>query len=126
MGAKSHRPTERELEILRVLWRNGPCSVRQVHEQVSRRQDTGYTTTLKFMQIMVQKGLLLRDPSCRSHIYTPAVDEAATKKGLVSDLVEKVFSGSASRLVMNLFSEGSVPKDELDRIRDFLEEIEKE
>src|SRR6266849_5558132 len=92
--------TDVELSILAVLWRRGPSTVRAIHEELSRRQDNGYTTVLKLMQIMTEKGLLRRDDSERSHVYVAAVARQQTQRQLVGHLLERAFSGSAPQLVM--------------------------
>src|ERR1041384_7804094 len=93
-------PANAELELLRILWKEGPLTVRDVHEIIARRRDVGYTTVLKTLQVMAEKGLVTRDESERSHVYTAAIPETAVKKRLVSDLVDRVFDGSAAELVM--------------------------
>jgi len=120
------RPTERELTILRILWDNGPSTVRQVNEIMSKESNTGYTTTLKLMQIMTEKGLLLRDDSQFKHVYKPAVTEEKAQKQLVGDLLDKAFSGSAEKLVMRALSAKKVSPKELDKIKKMIEEIEGE
>ena len=92
---KIPQPTEREIQILKILWDNGPSTVRQVNDQMNKEQRTGYTTTLKLMQIMTEKGLVVRDDSKYQHIYKPAVSEEKTQKQLVGNLLERAFSGSA-------------------------------
>ena len=118
------QPTERELEILGLLWKNGPSTVRQINEHMDKREETGYTTTLKLMQIMVEKGLLVRDQSKYRHVYTPAISEEITQNQLVGDLLEKVFSGSAEKLVMRALSAKKVSAKELAKIREILKEME--
>lgn len=118
------RPTDAELAILRVLWRRGPCTVRQVHDVLSAEKPTGYTTILKFMQIMTEKGLLLRDESRRSHVYRPQVSAEQTQQQLVGDLLERAFEGSAQRLVMQALSTKKVTPEKLAQIRALLDEIE--
>lgn len=120
------RPTDRELTILRILWDNGPSTVRQVNEIMSKDSNTGYTTTLKLMQIMTEKGLLLRDDSHFKHVYKPAVTEEKTQKQLVGDLLDKAFSGSAEKLVMRALSAKKVSPKQLERIKKMIEEIERE
>ena len=121
---RSLRPTERELTILRILWGQGPSTVREVNEAMAKDRDTGYTTTLKFMQIMTEKGLLIRDESQRQHIYRPAITEEKTQKQLVGDLLERAFSGSMEKLVMRALSARKVSAKELRRIRKMLDELE--
>lgn len=118
------RPTDKELAILRILWDNGPSTVKEVNEAMSEYEKTGYTTTLKFMQIMTEKGLLNRDDSQFKHIYTPAVTEEKAQKQLVGDLLEKAFSGSAEKLVMRALSAKKVSNKELARIKKMIKAIE--
>ncbi len=119
------RPTDRELTILGILWDNGPCTVRQVNEIMSKDSNTGYTTTLKLMQIMTEKGLLIRDDSQFKHVYKPAVTEENAQKQLVGDLLDKAFSGSAEKLVMRALSAKKVSSRELEKIKKMIEEIER-
>ena len=122
---KNLRPTDRELTILRILWDNGPSTVRQVNEAMNKDEDTGYTTTLKLMQIMAEKGLLRRNDSQFKHVYKPAITEERTQKQLVGDLLERVFSGSAEKLVMRALSARKVSDKELARIKKILDEFRK-
>ncbi len=117
---KISRPTDRELTILRILWDQGPSTVRGVNEVMDKDRDTGYTTTLKLMQIMAEKGILIRDESQRQHVYKPAITEEKTQKQLVRDLLERAFSGSAEKLVMRALSAKKVSSEELKRIRKIL------
>jgi predicted transcriptional regulator len=111
------RPTDAELAILRVLWNRGPSTVRQVHEALADDRDTGYTTTLKLMQIMAEKGLVTRDESARTHVYQSSVSEQQTQGQLVADLVDRAFGGSAAALVMRALSTHPPSADELREIR---------
>ncbi|MBW8040919.1 MAG: BlaI/MecI/CopY family transcriptional regulator [Planctomycetes bacterium] len=120
---KTSRPTERELTILRILWGQGPTTVREVNKAMNKDRDTGYTTTLKLMQIMTEKGILIRDESQRQHVYKPAITEEKTQKQLVGDLLERAFSGSAEKLVMRALSAKKVSAKELERIRKMLDEL---
>ena len=117
-------PTEKELAILAILWNNGPSTVRQVNEEMNKQQRTGYTTTLKLMQIMAEKGLVVRDDSKFQHVYKPAVSEEKTQKQVVRDLLEKAFSGSAEKLVMRALSAKKISAKELAKIRKMLDEME--
>jgi predicted transcriptional regulator len=123
---KTARPTDRELTILRILWDNGPSTVRQVNEAMNQDENTGYTTTLKLMQIMTEKGLLLRDDSQFKHIYRPALTEEKAQKQLVGELLEKAFSGSAEKLVMRALSAKKVSAKELASIKKMLDDFEGE
>jgi BlaI family transcriptional regulator, penicillinase repressor len=118
------RPTDAELAILRVLWRRGPSTVRQVHEAIGASQPTGYTTTLKLLQIMAAKGLVDRDESQRSHVYRARLGEDETQKQLVSDLMERAFGGSAQRLVMQALASKRSSPGELEAIRRLIDELE--
>jgi predicted transcriptional regulator len=120
---KTSRPTDRELTILRILWDRGQSTVREVNEAMSEDRDTGYTTTLKLMQIMAEKKLLIRDESQRQHVYRPAIAQEKTQKQLVGDLIERAFSGSAEKLVMRALSAKKVSAKELERIRVMLDEL---
>jgi BlaI family penicillinase repressor len=121
---KSLGPTDRELAILGVFWEKGPRTVREVHEALEPDAQTGYTTTLKLMQIMVEKGLLVREDDGRRHIYRPAMSEERTQKQLIQDLLDRVFAGSAEKLVMRALSARKVSPKELKRIREMLAEME--
>jgi predicted transcriptional regulator len=123
---KSPRPTDRELTILRILWDNGPSTVRQVNKAMNEDGSTGYTTTLKLMQIMVEKGLVRRDDSQFKHVYRPALTEEKAQKQLVGDLLDRAFSGSAEKLVMRALSAKKVSAKELASIRKMLEEFKGE
>ncbi len=118
------KPTDAELSILGVLWRRGPSSVRQVFEEIRQSQSVGYTTILKLMQIMVEKGLLKRDDTERSHIYEAAVAEEVTQRQLVGHLLERAFSGSAQKLVLQALSAKKATPEELADIRRLLDEME--
>ena len=118
------RPTDGELAILRVLWRRGPSTVRQAHEILSRNREIGYTTVLKLMQIMTEKGLAERDESDRTHVYRARLTQEQTQRQLLSDLLEKAFSGSASQLVMQALAAKPASANELAMIRRLLDELE--
>ena len=120
------KPTEAEMEILQVLWREGPSTVRQVNRQINRDKQTGYTTTLKLMQIMLDKGLLTRDVSARPQVYSPAVSRDKAQRQLVSEMLEKVFNGSASSLVMQALSAKTASPEELAEIRRLIRTREEE
>ncbi len=120
------RPTDAELAILRVLWRRGPSTVKDVHEELDRRAPTGYTTTLKQLQIMAEKGLVTRDESQRAHLYTAHLPEEQTQSQLVGDLLDRAFEGSASRMVMRALSSRPASAGELAEIRELLDQLEGE
>lgn len=117
-------PTDAELQILQVLWKRAPMTVREVHDAL--QTTSGYTTVLKTMQIMTEKGLVTRDESSRSHLYRPAVQAAPTERKLVAELVERAFEGSAVRLAMRALSAGRASKEELAGVRALLEKLEEE
>jgi BlaI family transcriptional regulator, penicillinase repressor len=119
--SRSPQPTPTELEILRVLWRQGPCTVREVHEDLRDQHPVGYTTILKLLQIMVEKGIAVRDESARSHVYRAAISEDRTKRRLVSELVDRAFDGSAADLIVQALSARRVSPDELQQIRELLD-----
>ncbi|HEX8499803.1 MAG TPA: BlaI/MecI/CopY family transcriptional regulator [Pyrinomonadaceae bacterium] len=123
--AELPRPTDAELEILKVLWRRGPSTVREVFETLGENKTTGYTTVLKFMQIMAEKGLVVRDESERAHRYEAAAREDETQRRLVGDLLRKAFDGSAKKLVLQALSTERATSDELDEIRHLLDELER-
>ena len=117
---KSNRPTPAELEILAVLWRDGPATVRHVHEALGGGRRTGYTTTLKFMQIMLDKGLLTRDERRRAHVYRPATSQRKTQRRLVNDMARRVFGGSTRRLILNALDSADISPEEVKQIRRLL------
>ncbi len=121
---KPPKPTDAELAVLRVLWQRGPSTVREVWEQLNPTQQTGYTTVLKIMQIMCDKGLLSRDESDRSHVYRAARSEAQTQRQVVGHLLERLFSGSAPKLVMQALAARKATPAELTEIRRLLDEME--
>lgn len=122
--SKSPRPTDAELEILKVLWRRGSSTVREVFETISETKRTGYTTVLKFMQIMSEKGLVRRDDSERAHRYEAALAEEETQRQLVGDLLQRAFDGSARKLVLQALSTERASADELAEIRRMLDKLE--
>jgi predicted transcriptional regulator len=122
MGRPRPRPTDSELAILTILWERGPSTVRQVHEALADTRDTGYTTTLKLMQIMADKGLVTRNESARTHVYTAMASEEQTQRQLVKDLVDRAFGGSAAALVLQALSEEGATPAELREIRKLIDE----
>ncbi|MFH1845104.1 MAG: BlaI/MecI/CopY family transcriptional regulator [bacterium] len=116
------RPTNAELAILSVLWENGPGTVREVHDKLDG--DVGYTTVLKLMQIMTEKGLVERDESQRAHVYSATRPREETQGNLVGDLITRAFDGSASKLVLQALANRPTSKDELDQIRQLLDDLE--
>jgi predicted transcriptional regulator len=119
--SKTPRPTDAELAILRVLWEHGACTVRQVHEALSRERPAAYTTALKMLQIMTEKGLVRRDVSDRTHVYQPRLSQEQTQRQLVRDLLDRAFGGSSSKLVMQALSARRATPEELTEIRRLLE-----
>ena len=121
---KNTGPTGKELAILGILWEKGPSTVHEMHEALHQKSETGYTTTLKLMQIMLEKGLVVRDGAGRRHIYRPAESEEKTQNRVVKELLGKAFAGSAEKLVMRALSVKKVSSEELNNIRKMLDEIE--
>jgi len=121
---KIPQPTNRELAILRVLWERGPSTVRQVNEVLNQERPTGYTTALKLMQLMTEKGLVRRDESQRTHVYRAQLAEERTQRQLVRDLLDRAFGGSAEKLVMQALSSKKVSSADLAKIRQMLDELE--
>jgi BlaI family penicillinase repressor len=119
------RPTDAELEILTVLWSRGPSTVRQVHEAIIRRKPAQYTTVLKFMQIMADKGLVRRNEKQRAHVYEPARPREWTQRQLADDLLQRAFNGSAKSLMMGALSARKASKKELTELRRLLDEYDK-
>jgi predicted transcriptional regulator len=123
--SETPRPTDGELEILRVLWRDGPATVRDVHAAISKaKPHTGYTTVLKLMQIMAEKGLVARDETSRAHVYRAQVSEDQAERQIVRNLLDRVFDGSASRMMMQALSSRKASAEELAEIRHLLDTFE--
>lgn len=118
------RPTDAELEILTVLWSRGPSTVRDVHEAITARKPTQYTTILKQMQVMAEKGLLLREDSQRAHVYKPSRSREWTQKQLAGDILRRAFEGSAKSLMMGALAARKTSKEELAELRALLDEYE--
>ena len=120
------RPTDAELSILRVLWQRGPSTVREVQESLNEARPTGYTTVLKTLQIMTEKGLVRRDEQQRAHVYEAQFAQQQTQRQIVGDLLTRVFDGSASNLLMHaLATKKGASAEELSQIRDILDEFER-
>lgn len=119
------RPTDAELSILRVLWEKEQATVREVHDVLSSSQHTGYTTVLKLMQIMTEKGLVERDESSRAHVYRPKLSEQGTKGQLIGDLLDRAFGGATGELVMQALSSRKASPQELMQIRELLDSLER-
>jgi len=120
------KPTDSELEILRVLWEIGPSTVKTVNERLNKIRLVGYTTTLKLLQIMYEKGLVDRNDNERSHIYTSAIAESDIQTVMVNKLLTTVFSGSAAKLVMQVLDNSNPSKEELLKIKELLNKIERD
>jgi predicted transcriptional regulator len=123
---KNVKPTESELEILRVLWSKESATVREVHEALAASKDVGYTTTLKLMQIMHEKGLVSRDDSSKTHIYKAVVSREKTQKHLLGKMIDNLFAGSPAQLVMQALGNHKTSRDELDEIQDLLNTLKKQ
>ncbi len=117
------KPTESELEILKVIWENGKATVRQVHESLMAQKDVGYTTTLKLMQIMHEKGLVKRNDSQRTHVYKAAIDKEMTQNHLLNKMISGLFGGSSTQLVMRALGEHKVSQNELDQIQSLINDL---
>jgi predicted transcriptional regulator len=117
------KPTNAELGILRRLWDLGPSTVREVQVSLERDRPVGYTTVLKLLQIMAEKGLVTRDESSRKHVYAPAVSEETTQQHLVSDLIDRAFGGSAMGLVMQALSDNPASTEELRKVRELIDQL---
>jgi len=120
---KNTKPTEGELEILQVLWERKSATVRDVHEELLKVKEAGYTTTLKLMQIMFEKGLVTRDSSNKTHIYQPAVSKEKTQNLFLNKMIDSLFSGSSAQLVMQALGNHKASKEELEEIRNYLKSI---
>ncbi len=127
-NTKYVKPTESELEILQVLWNKGTATVREVHETLAATKDAGYTTTLKLMQIMHEKGLVKRDDSIRTHIYQAAVNKEKTQKHLLGKMIDSLFGGSSTQLVLQALGNGEIKtsKEEIEQIQALLDNLKKQ
>lgn len=119
------KPTESELEILQIIWEKGQCSVRDVHEVLEKTKDAGYTTTLKLMQIMHDKGLVERDTTAKTHLYKALITREQARHTAVNKILSTVFNGSSSQLIMQVLSNQQSSKEELDMIKEYLNQLEK-
>src|ERR1700682_1711465 len=124
MKQPPHKPTASELEILRVLWNRGPSTVREVHDSLSQKKDLGYTTVLKLLQIMTAKGTVRRNETQRAHVYEACLPAEQTKRQLAGDMLQRVFEGSASELMIHALEGRRTSKKELDELRRLLDEYE--
>jgi predicted transcriptional regulator len=123
---QKNMPTESELEILQILWQHGPSSVRFVNELLNEKREVGYTTTLKIMQIMTEKGLVSRDTSSRTHVYDSVAKEKDTQTSLLDTFIEKTYRGSAMKLVMQALGQKKASADDLEKLKAIIDEIEKQ
>lgn len=121
---RKNEPTKSELEILQVLWESGPSTVRFVNDKLNEQREVNYTSTLKLMQIMAEKNLLLRDESSMKHIYRPAEEEDATKTQLLDKFVNTLYNGSPSKLVMQLIGSRETSKQELEELKRILKDLD--
>jgi BlaI family penicillinase repressor len=124
-SVKYIKPTESELEILRILWEKGTASVREVHEELSKTKEAGYTTTLKLMQIMHEKGLVHRDDSVKTHIYQAAVTKDKTQKHMLNRMINTLFGGSTTELVLQALGNHKATKEELEEIERLINNLKK-
>jgi predicted transcriptional regulator len=120
------KPTESELEILQLLWKYGPRSVRELNDDLNKFKPVGYTTTLKILQIMAEKGLVTRIKDGRNHIYTAAVEQKAAQQQLLDKLLQGVFGGSAMKLVMQALGNHTASDEELDEIKNYIDKLKEE
>jgi BlaI family penicillinase repressor len=123
---KNTKPTESELEILQVLWNEKTATVRTVHEELSKTKDSGYTTTLKLMQIMFEKGLVTRNDSSKTHTYQPAVSREKTQKQFLNKMIDTLFAGSSANLVLQALGGHDASEEELQRIQELLTQLKKD
>lgn len=125
MSAAELKPTESELEILQIIWEKKEATVRQVHDLLAVKKNVGYTTTLKLMQIMFEKGLLTRNTDSRSHIYEAVASQEKTQKFLLNKVIDTLFQGSSFDLVMQALGNKKTSKKELEHIKKYLKQLEK-
>jgi BlaI family penicillinase repressor len=118
------KPTESELEILQVIWKKGQCTVRDVHEELTKNKDAGYTTTLKLMQIMHEKGLVERDTTAKTHLYKAVITREQAQQTALDKIISTVFKGSTSDLVIQALGHHRASKDEIDAIKSYLRGFE--
>jgi len=118
--------TEKELEILQIIWKNGPSSVKSINSEMGLNKDVGYTTTLKLMQIMFEKGILTRTKEGKTHIYSANISQSVTQKQLVDKLLDSAFQGSAMKLVMQALGNSQTTKQEIEEIRQYLDKLEED
>ena len=124
-STKKIKPTQSELEILQILWAKDLATVREVHEELAKTKAAGYTTTLKLMQIMNEKGLVKRDDSMRTHIYKASVNKEKTQKHLLGKMIDSLFGGSTTQLVLQALGENKASPEELEKIQELLNNLKK-
>jgi len=125
MTRSPQKPTASELEILRVLWARGPSTVREVHDALSEKKSLGYTTVLKLLQIMTTKGTVRRNETQRAHVYEAGLPAEQTKRQLAGDMLQRVFEGSASQLMMHALADKKASREEIEELRALLDEYER-
>ena len=118
------KPTEKELEILQVLWQNGPCTVREVNEKIVGDKEVGYTTTLKLLQIMHEKGTVSREKQGKTHIYKAEISQDKTQKQLIDQLLHSAFGGSAMKLVMQALGNQKSSQEDLEEIKKYIDKLQ--
>jgi predicted transcriptional regulator len=121
---KLNKPTESEMEILQILWEEGPSTVREVHEILSGTKESGYTTTLKLMQIMHDKGMLSRNDESKTHIYSALIKKESVQKQVVGNMIKGLFKGSSAKLVMHALGNHRASSEEISEIKKYLDEME--
>jgi len=126
MSQKQPKPTESELDILKILWERGEATVRDVHEELSKTKDAGYTTTLKLMQIMHEKGMVARDESSKTHKYSPLLSQEKTQQQFMGRMIDTLFQGSSSQLVMQALGNHKTSPEELDEIQRLIDQLKKQ
>lgn len=122
----SSQPTEVELQILRILWERAPATARQIHDRLAETRDTNYSTTVKMLAIMLDKGLLRRDDSVRPQVFRPAASQQRTQRRILGDLIQKVYDGSTGSLVLQALASRKASPEELREIRQMLDELEED
>ena len=122
---KNLKPTESELDILKILWSKEAATVREVHDELSKTKESGYTTTLKLMQIMFEKGLVKRDDSKKTHVYQPAISRQRTQKQFLDRMINTLFAGSSTQLVLQALGNQKSSKNELEEIQKYLDNLKK-
>ena len=120
----SSQPTDAELQILRAIWEHGPSPVRVIHEAIAKSKSTNYSTTVKMLSVMLNKGLVKRDESVRPHVYRTVKKQETTQKGMMRDLMDRVYGGSPGRMVIQALSSKKATQQELDEIRELLDQLQ--